>query len=331
MRVVVEGEASQEVSVESGVPQGTVLGPLLFLCYINDLPDSVTSTIRLFADDCLLYRVIRSRTDHNALQKDLSSLNKWASEWGMKFNAKKCYVLSVNTKSSQYYELDNTILEEVQSSPYLGVQVSNDLSFNAHTSTISSKASSILGFLKRNLQHTPSHLRRTAYLSLVRSTLEYAATVWDPYTQKQIDSLEKVQRQAARFIAKDYRSRSPGCVTKMLKKYELPSLQQRRKELRLSLLYKISEGLIPAIPPEDYLQKVENKRKIRAKKMTDFVSCNIVDKHQQCNSRCYLVPRANKLPYKNSFFVRTIQDWNSLDDDTVSAGTLAAFKAKLSA
>ena len=96
-------------------------------------------------------------------------------------------------------------------------------------------------------------------------------------------------------------------------------------------MYKISEGLIPAIPPEVYLQKVENKRKIRAKKMTDFVSCNIVDKHQQCNSRCYLVPRANKLPYKNSFFVRTIQDWNSLDDDTVSAGTLASFKAKLSA
>ena len=92
MNVVVEGEHSESAPVESGVPQGTVLGPLMFLCHINDLPDTVKSQVRLFADDCLLYRQIKSQTDHSILQNDLIELEKWAAKWGMRFNAKKCYV-----------------------------------------------------------------------------------------------------------------------------------------------------------------------------------------------------------------------------------------------
>ena len=90
MQVVIEGETSSEVPVESGVPRGIVLGPLLFICHINDLPLSVTSKARLFADDCLLYRTRTSQQDHIALQKDLSELERWANKWGMRFNAKKC-------------------------------------------------------------------------------------------------------------------------------------------------------------------------------------------------------------------------------------------------
>ena len=89
MKVVVEGEQSKSVTVESGVPQGTVLVPLMFLCHINDLPDVVRSQVRLFADDCLLYRQIKSNEDHVLLQKDLTELEIWASQWGMRFNAKK--------------------------------------------------------------------------------------------------------------------------------------------------------------------------------------------------------------------------------------------------
>lgn len=88
MQVVVEGETSNKVTVDSGVPQGTVLGPLLFLCHINDLPLAVKSQVRLFADDCLLYRKIRSQNDYNILQSDLLELEKWAEKWGMRFNAK---------------------------------------------------------------------------------------------------------------------------------------------------------------------------------------------------------------------------------------------------
>ena len=101
MRVVLEGSASESTSVDSGVPQGTVLGPLLFLCHINDLPDSVTSKVRLFADDCLLYREINSIKDHISLKEDLKQLEVWAHTWGMRFNASKCYILSINRTSDE--------------------------------------------------------------------------------------------------------------------------------------------------------------------------------------------------------------------------------------
>ena len=105
MQVVVEGDTSSKVPVESGVHQDTVLGPLLFLCHINDLPLSVTSKVRLFADDCLLYRTITSQQDHIDLQKDLTELENWANKWGIRFNAKKCYVMSINCKSTHFYTL----------------------------------------------------------------------------------------------------------------------------------------------------------------------------------------------------------------------------------
>ena len=92
-RVMVDGELSESVSVDSGVPQGTVLGLLLFLLHINDLPQNVSSTVRLFADDCLIYRPIKNQQDPIALQQDLCSLDNWASIWGMRFNVKKCNIL----------------------------------------------------------------------------------------------------------------------------------------------------------------------------------------------------------------------------------------------
>ena len=89
----VDGSFSDTAHVSSGVPQGTVLGPILFLWYINDLPSSVSSDVRLFADDCLLYRPIKSKDDQKKLQKDLTKLERWADIWGMKFNPSKCSVL----------------------------------------------------------------------------------------------------------------------------------------------------------------------------------------------------------------------------------------------
>ena len=111
MNVVCEGEHSESVTAESAVPQGTVLGPLMFLCHINDLPDCVKSQVRLFADDCLLYRTVTSHKDQEILQNDLSELEKWASTWGMRFNAKKCYIMSVRNTMFYFYQLDNTILK----------------------------------------------------------------------------------------------------------------------------------------------------------------------------------------------------------------------------
>ena len=124
--VVINGENSESAPVVSGVPQGTVLGPLLFLVYINDLPDLVTCKIRLFADDALIYRTIDSIQDALLLQNDLAKLITWESNWSMEFNPDKCKVLRITNKRktiNQSYIMHNQILEVVDSAKYLGVHI----------------------------------------------------------------------------------------------------------------------------------------------------------------------------------------------------------------
>ena len=129
---VLDGESSNEVRVDSVVPQGTSLGPLLFLCHINDLPDSVKSQVRLFADDCLLYSTINSFQDHLTLQNEMLELETWAKNWGMRFNSKKCYILSIQQDSQFFYTLNGDILKQVEENPYLGILLSEDMKWHKH-------------------------------------------------------------------------------------------------------------------------------------------------------------------------------------------------------
>ena len=329
MKVVVDGQSSKEVTVDSGVPQGTVLGPICFLLHINDLPSVVNSQVRLFADDCLLYRPIKSEQDHLILQKDLEALERWAEDWGMSFNAKKCYVLSIKQKTFRFYSLCGHILQEVDSNPYLGVTISNDLKWSNHINNISKKASSSLGFIRRNLRFCPQDCRKMAYLALVRSTLEYSAVAWDPHLQGDIDRLEGIQRRAARFILHDYTSRQPGDVTKMLKTLNLPTLQERRQQQRLCFFYKVVRGLVPGIHPDSYLNKIRESRRIRPVQHPDFNSSNIVVNHARNNQECYRTEQGKTLIHKNSFFPRTVINWNNLEDNTISAPSVESFRGRL--
>ena len=271
MRVVLEGEASGEATVDSGVPQGTVLGPLLFLCHINDLPEAVKYQVRLFADDCLLYRNISTPQDHITLQEDLRHLKDWAKKWGMRFNAQKCYILLSRSKSTHMYSLNGVFLKQVQQHSYLGVIVSDVLKWGKHIAYISRKAGATVGFLRRNLRNCPKECRRLAYIAIVRSRLEYAETVWDPYYQQDIKKLERVQRQAARFITKDYRTREPGCVNRMLQNLYLLPLAKRRRQARLGLMYKITGGLTPPYPTPP--PPPPQKKKTTTKKLPDPSEC----------------------------------------------------------
>ena len=197
--VVVEGRRSPSARVLSGVPQGTVLGPLLFLIHINDLPSVVHSQVRLFADDCLMYRPIYSVDDQSALQRDLSSLERWGDTWGMKFNAKKCQIITLargRRPFIHFYTLCNHILESVSDAKYLGILVSNDLSWSPHINSVFNRANSTLGVLQRYLRRCPAPLKETAYITLVRSTMEYAAPIWDPHLSKDSHMLENIQRRA---------------------------------------------------------------------------------------------------------------------------------------
>ena len=254
-RVLVDGEFSSYDKVLSGVPQGTVLGPLLFLCFINDLPQHVTSQLRLFADDCLLYRRIKSATDQYILQKDLEALENWAHTWGMKFNATKCYVMSIHRQQkpfTKFYQLNSHILKQVSENPYLGLIIRDDLQWSSHINKMCTKASQSLGFIRRNLRHCNQSFKETAYISLVRSVLEYSSTVWDPHTEKEISQIEKIQRNAARFVKNNYSRHSS--VTQMMHDLKWKPLESRRRENRLVLLYKIINNLV-AIPPDKHLER----------------------------------------------------------------------------
>lgn len=178
--VLLNGSNSDNIPVSSGVPQGSVLGPILFLSYINDLPDHVRSRVRLFADDTAMYLALDAKNDSETLQKDLKSLESWEKLWDMSFNPSKCQVIHVTRRKDPFetvYHLHGCILESVPSSKYLGVTISEDLRWTDHINNISKKANQTLGFLKRNIRVHNRDLKSTAYKTLVRPQLEYASTV----------------------------------------------------------------------------------------------------------------------------------------------------------
>ncbi len=160
--VVLDGERSYEADVASGIPQGSILRPCLFLFYINDIPEGLHSTVRLFADDTIAYLAVSSNADAESLQEDLRRLEEWERKWQMEFHHGKCQVLTVTRKRKviKYdYVLHGQVLEHVSAAKYLGVTVSSDLRWNRHVAAVTSKANSTLGFLKRNLQVKSEDLR----------------------------------------------------------------------------------------------------------------------------------------------------------------------------
>ena len=158
--------------------------------------------------------------------------------------------------------------------------------------------------LRRNLRFLPKGHKCTAYISLVRSILEYGSIVWDPYIQQDIQYIERVQKRAARFIVNDYRTHTQGFMTRTLKDIGLPPLHERRLFNRLSNSYKIANGLVPAIPHKNHLEPLHNKRNIKPTRYTGYASKNIIVNRSRNNSKCYKYIDSKCSQYKNSFFFR---------------------------
>ena len=222
-RVVVDGEASSFIKVTSGVLQGTVLGPLMFLMFVNDIHENLDSTLRLFADDALLYRSINTMNDSVILQNDIDKLVSWSKTWQMQFNVtiSKCHTMRISRKKEpalMNYYIDGQKLSHVKNHPYLGVMLSNDLRWNSHVENIVTKANKSLGFVRRNLYPCSENTKCSAYVTIVRPSLEYATAVWNPYRQEQIDSIEAVQRRKP-DLSRDYNRTSS--VTEMLQSLDV--------------------------------------------------------------------------------------------------------------
>ena len=255
-QVILEGQLSHETRVTSGVPQGSVLGPLLFLKYINDLPDSINnSTSRLYADDCLMYKSIKSHQDCDKLQEDLDRLQVWENTWKMEFHPAKCQVLRVTNKrnpiTGQY--IHGHPLEEVGSAKYLGVHIDRKLNFNTHVDATVKKANSVCAFLRRNFKRCNRRIKQATYFTYVRPIVEYAATAWDPHTEKcQQDWDGSAKVWSARYVSGDYNQTSS--VTAMLTKLQWSSFASRRLQNRLIMLYRICFDLVD-IDWQQYLCK----------------------------------------------------------------------------
>ena len=193
---VVEGEQSNFVPVESSVPQGSVLVPYLFLFYINGILDGLHSTCRLFADDTIVYLTVKSSSDAHQLQNDLTKLADWEQKWSMEFHPDECNVLSITRSKSPIvynYKLHWHTLQHFPIVKYLGVTFNSKLTWGEHIGNTTTKANRTLRFLKRNLQVSNPQLKQQAYRTLVRPLVEYANTIWDPYTKTQVQQVEMVQ------------------------------------------------------------------------------------------------------------------------------------------
>ena len=194
-RVIIRGTCSEWSLVIPETPQGTILGPILFLLYVNDISDNVKSKIKLFADGIKMYREIKDPIiDTEISQSDLNIVSQWASNWQMRFNTIKCKVMRITHhryKSVPNDHLEDTPLRVVHCVKYLGVNVSSDLSWNKHVDITVNKANKVLGVIKGTVGTLNQQVISTLYKSLVRPILEYAVPVWCPYLAKNIHTVEK--------------------------------------------------------------------------------------------------------------------------------------------
>lgn len=303
---------SRNCSVISGVPQGSVLGPLLFLIYINDLPSSITSTIRLFADDCVIYRIITNSHDSSLLQSDLDNITSWCSLWSMKLNIGKCKIMRISRGStdctSPVYSISNFLLSSVNTYKYLGVHIDNNLTWNNHVSYVINNANRTLGFLRRNFSLAPVSLKLLLYKTLVRSKLEYASSIWDPHSCSLVNALEAIQNRSARFIVANY-SRTAS-ISSIKNSLDLPTLSNRRKQARLCLFHKI------------FFMNPEIKG-------TLFSSPSYVSSRIDHNFKVH-VPLCHTNIYFHSYVPKTSSEWNHLPASIASNPDHASFKTAIS-
>ena len=315
-KVTVLGSTSQPLPVLSGVPQGSILGPLLFLVFVNDLPDSISrqSSVALFADDTKCYRPVTRVSDYEILQSDLHNLVQWCSNWKMDLNLSKCAVshMSRNRQPIHYdYELLGHSIKVVDAQKDLGVVLSSDLKWNKHVDITSSKANRMLGFVRRVAMNINDfQVRKVLYLSLVRGLFAHASQVWSPQTVSNIVKIEKVQRRATKLIL------------------SLPYKTDISYKERLQTIH-----ILPVCYWHEYLDMVyiykclvyksdENisiKRRGRVTRMNDITNGILLE-----------IPRSRTVAYKNSFYVRAPSVWNTLPKDLRdTTRSVSSFKTNL--
>ena len=313
-RVVLPGSLSEWVYIKAGVPQGSILGPLLFLLYINDIVKNIGSNIRLFADDTSLFIIVDNPTTAAlCLNSDLEKLSRWAAIWLVTFNPSKNESLLISRKINKPIHpplyMQNVQIQEVSTHKHLGLYFSNDCSWHQHIDYIKQKAWFRIHIMRKLKFKLDRKSLETIYLTFIRPLLEYGDVIWDNCTQYEKNELDKIQNEAARITTGTTKLVS---LDNLYKEVGWQTLHRRRQDHKITLFYKMFNQLTPVYLSSLIPQQV-----------------NAISHHNLRNSNDIHTIRSNTSLYHNSFLPSTLRQWNSLPVEVRQLNTLSSFKTFL--
>ena len=319
-RVRMGDDYSNCTNVTSGIPQGSILGPILFTIYINDLPESIKSICKIFADDTKIYNL---SDQCDIIQNDLNELQKWSEKWQLYFNSKKCKCLHhgrSNNKHEYYFENANGIenLPSGDEEKDLGVYFSVNLNFDKHINESVKKANMILGLIMRNFSFINKDIFNKLYKSLVRPHLEYGQEIWSPYLIRQSKLIENVQRRATKLIPNIKHLK----YEERLSYLNLPTLKYRRLRGDMILTFNIFQN-----GDKDVIKYVLN---FGSGEEDEDKEVNVIDSACAMKTRGHN-KKLSKEPAKlnkryHSFSQRIVNTWNALPNYIITAKDTDTFK-----
>ena len=335
-RVVLDNCTSDIVDVLSGVPQGSILGTLLFVLFINDIFNSIDKNllIGLYADDTKLSRKIETWSDCDILQSDIDTLNNWCISNKMKFNTDKCKVLTVGKSEPMItnelpfckysYTLGDKILDYTSCERDLGILINERLDWHEHHDYVLKKGYQMLEMTKRTCHFVfDSGKKRMLYLTLVRSNFEHCSTIWRPVNIVDLRKFEALQKRAIKWINSEEAYRySDEVYTIRCREANILPLQLHFELNDLVFFYKIVYDLIPVSLPA-YISPYNGESRLRSTRM-DELSYAVND-----NTVIPLDTAHSNSKFFKSFFYRTMHSWNALPLDIRKSCPLVKFKLEV--
>ena len=313
-RVVIPGVSFKWSTIEAGVPQGSILGPLLFLLYINDIVDDINSSILLFADDTTLYIIVDNPVQAaDQLNSDLLKIHQWATKWLVTFNPSKSESVIFSRKRNKPNHpnivMNQQPTEEVNSHKHLGIFLSSDCTWHDHLEYIKSKAWTRINVMRKLKFKLDRQSLQIIYFTFIRPILEYADAVWNNCTQYEVNDIEKIQIEAVRIVTGATKLVSINSLTN---ETGWESLSNRRKKHRRLLFYKMQHNISP-----NYLSSLVPP------------SVGNTTNYQLRNSTDLLTVHTNSQLYYNSFLPSAVRDWNELPEHIRNLPSITTFKNEL--
>ena len=316
-RVVLDNVTSETISVLSGIPQGSILGPLLFVLFINDIYASINKNTNIcqYADDTKMWRNINSEYDCKMLQNDINTLYNWSLNNKMRFNPSKCKVLQICNNeplctrvlplAKYFYYINNEIIDFSDSERDLGIWVNSKFKWDQHQQTVLNKAHQMLGIAKRTCYFiTDPNKRRSLYLSLVRSQFEHCSIIWRPNTETEISAFEKLQRKAIKWIYNEpFQHYDTEKYLLRCSQINMIPMQAFFDINDLVFFHKIINNKIP-FPLPEYLHHYSGQGRLRQSNLDSLSYISTFALNSTTSS--------SRSPFYKNFFHKVIHTWNNL-------------------